>query len=107
MLKNMDEEARGLMGENEEEGGGASEDEGVGGPTCVDDRTKGPTVFHNFPCIMVEACIALLNWSTYLVPMFYAPTLFNIKFSKDNIHNVNIKALAFSLVAKYQNIVKF
>jgi hypothetical protein len=56
---------------------------------------------------MVVACIALLNWSTYLVPMFYAPTLFNIKFSKDDIHNVKIKALAFSLVAKYRNIVKF
>ncbi len=103
----MDEEARGFMGENEKTWGGGNEDERMGGPTCVDDRTKGPTVFHNFPCIMVVACIALLNWSTYLVPMFYAPTLFNIKFSKDDIHNVKIKALAFSLVAKYRNIVKF
>jgi hypothetical protein len=103
----MDEEARGLMGENEEAGGGASENEGVGGFACANDRTKGPTVFHNFPCIMVVACIALLNWSTYLVPMFYVPTLFNIKFSKDDIHDVNIRALEFSLVVKYRNIVKF
>jgi len=50
---------------------------------------------------MVVACIALLDWSTYLVPMFYAPTLFDIKFSKDDVHDVNIKAPKKHLVAKY------
>jgi hypothetical protein len=38
--------------------------------------------------------------------MFYAPTLFNIKFSKDDVHNVNIRAPENKLVAKYQNIVR-
>jgi hypothetical protein len=33
--------------------------------------------------------------------------LFNIKFSKDDIHDVNIRALEFSLVVKYWNIFKF
>jgi len=73
----------------------------------VDDKTKGPTVFHNFPRIMVVACIALFNWSIYLVPMFYTPTLFSIKFSKDDVHDVSIKAPKKHLVAKYQNIVRF
>lgn len=40
---------------------------------------------------MVVAYIALLNWSTYLVPLFYAPTLFSMKFSKDDVHDVNIR----------------
>jgi hypothetical protein len=56
---------------------------------------------------MVVAYITLLNWNVYLVPMFYAPTLFNIKFSKNNVHNVNIRAPTFLLVAKYQNIIGF
>jgi hypothetical protein len=40
---------------------------------------------------MVVACIALLNWNVYLVPMFYAATLFNIKFSKDGFQNFSGK----------------
>jgi hypothetical protein len=56
---------------------------------------------------MVVACIAFFNWSIYLVPMFYTPTLFSIKFSKDDVHDVNIKAPKKHLVAKYQNIVRF
>ncbi len=56
----------------------------------MDEGAKGPTWVSEFPSKLV-ACIALLN--TFHVPVFYAPTLNNTRFSKDDIHDVNIKAL--------------